>query len=435
MRTIIGAMVWLLVANAATAEPAVVEGARVWAAPDHTRVVFDISAPVRHNLFSLSKPERIVIDLSNADLRGTLEGLDFRKGHVEGLRYAPRDKIDLRVVLDLRNPVRPKSFVLRPNSKYGHRLVVDLYDRDEGRPGPVKSLDRPVDRAREVVVAIDPGHGGEDPGAAGRHGTLEKDVVLAIARRLEALVRKAPGMRPVMVRDGDYYVSLRKRVAAARRAHADVFISIHADAFRHPAARGASVYALSQRGASSEAARWLADRENNADFIGGVSLEDKDELLTQVLLDLSLTGTIEAGLELGDHVLDELKRVGRVHKHRVHQAGFVVLKSPDIPSVLVETAFISNPSEERKLRSARHQQRMAQAILRGLRGYFNRNPPPGTVLALRRRRQHVIARGDTLSAIAQRYDVSLQRLRVANGLEGDLLRVGDVLKIPAGSDS
>lgn len=434
MRTIGAVVLCLAAAGAWGAEKVVVQGARLWAAPDHTRVVFDVSGPVEHALFTLSDPERVVIDLAGTELKRALGRLDLGKGHVKGVRHAPRNASDLRVVLDLRGAVKPKSFVLRPNSKYGHRLVVDLYDKGRNATSPVKTLDEPSGgRARELIVAIDPGHGGEDPGATGRHGTREKDVVLAIARRLEALVRKEPGMRPVMIRDGDYYVGLRKRVAIARQAHADVFVSIHADAFRTAAARGASVYALSQRGASSEAARWLADQENNADFIGGVSLEDKDELLTQVLLDLSLSGTIEASMDLGHHVLGELKRLGRVHKRRVHQAGFVVLKSPDVPSVLVETAFISNPHEERKLRDARHQRRVARAILRGVRHYLSRNPPPGTLLAQQRR--HIIERGDTLSGIAARYDVSLRRLRASNGIKGDLLRVGDVLKIPPSAGS
>lgn len=425
----------LLVTATAAAQQARIQSARLWAAPDQTRVVFDISAPVRHSLFTLSNPDRLVIDISDAAVTQPLGGLDFSKGVVEGIRSAARNGNDLRVVLDLRHGVRPKSFLLKPNAEYGDRLVIDLEQTQAANARqPVKRLQS--DRAaREIVIAIDAGHGGEDPGASGRHGTKEKDVVLAIARRLEKLVERAPGMRPVMIRDGDYYIGLRQRIAKAREQRADMFVSIHADAFRDSRARGASVFALSQRGASSEAARWLADRENAADLVGGVSLDDKDDVLASVLLDLSLTGTIEASLELGDYVLDQLRGIGRVHKSRVHQAGFVVLKSPDIPSILVETAFISNPDEERKLRDRGHQDRLAQSIMRGIQAYFERHPPPGTRLAEAAARRHIIERGDTLSGIAQRYDISLSRLRNANGLTRDVLHVGDVLTIPTGSDS
>lgn len=432
----IGAVLFsLLVATTTWAGQAEIHSARLWAAPDQTRVVFDISGPVQHSLFSLRNPDRLVVDISNAAVTQPLAGLDFSKGVVEGIRSAARNGRDLRVVLDLRHGVRPKSFLLKPNAEYGDRLVIDLEQDQAGVRQPVKRLQQDPAAAREIVIAIDAGHGGEDPGATGRNGTKEKEVVLAIARRLETLVQRTPGMRAVMVRDGDYYIGLRQRVAKAREQRADMFVSIHADAFRDTRARGASVFALSQRGASSEAARWLADRENAADMVGGVSLDDKDDVLASVLLDLSLTGTIEASLELGDYVLKQLKHIGRVHKSRVHQAGFVVLKSPDIPSILVETAFISNPGEERKLRDAAHQERLAQSIMRGIEGYFDRNPPPGTRLAQAAARRHVIARGDTLTGIAQRYDVSLTRLRSANGLTRDILRVGDVLTIPTGSDS
>ncbi len=294
----------LLAASAGWADQVTIKNARLWAAPDHTRVVFDISGPVQHSLFTLSNPDRLVVDIDDAAVTQPLSALDFSKGAVEGIRSAARNGHDLRVVLDLRHGVRPKSFLLRPNNEYGNRLVIDLDNTQTASTArePVKSLPSRASK-REIVIAIDAGHGGEDPGATGRNGTKEKDVVLAIARRLEALVRRTPGMKPVMVRDGDYYIGLRQRIALAREKRADMFISIHADAFRDSRARGASVFALSQRGASSEAARWLADRENAADLVGGVSLDDKDDVLASVLLDLSLTGTIEASLELGDDVL------------------------------------------------------------------------------------------------------------------------------------
>lgn len=298
----------------------------------------------------------------------------------------------------------------------------------------VKDAAEVTARPRDLIIAIDAGHGGKDPGARGRHGTREKDVVLAIARKLARLIEREPGMKPVLIRDGDYFLRLRERIRRAHDHRADLFISIHADAFNDTRVHGSSVYVLSRRGASSEMARLLARHENTADLVGGVSLDDKDDLLKTVLLDLSQSASIEASTEVADKVLRELRRVGKVHKRSVQKAGFVVLKSPDIPSILVETAFISNPREERKLRDPRHQERMARAILAGVRGYFEQNPPPGTLIAARVREQrHVIRPGDTLSGIARRYDVSLRELKVANGLDSDRLRVGDVLRIPRGS--
>jgi N-acetylmuramoyl-L-alanine amidase len=408
-----------------------VKGVRLWQAPDNTRLVFDLSAPVDHTLFSLKAPDRIVIDLKQARFQGRLPVFDFRKSAIRKIRYATYNKQTLRFVLDLQSQVRPKSFVLRPHGEYGHRLVIDLYNRSaDARRTPAPIRNKPL-RQRDVIIAIDAGHGGEDPGAIGRRGTREKDVVLAIARKLAALVRKEPGMRPVLIRNGDYYVGLRDRVRKARRVQADLFVSIHADAFKNRRAHGSSVYVLSNHGASSEAARFLAESENNADLIGGVSLEDKDDLLKLVLVDMVKNSTLEESHAVAAQVLRQLGTVTRLHKRRVEQAGFRVLKSPDVPSILVETAFISNPAEERKLRSSRHQQAMARSILSGIRSYFHANPPPGTRLASRARPQrHVISRGDTLSAIAARYAVSVQALRRQNGLHGDRLRVGEVLRIP-----
>jgi N-acetylmuramoyl-L-alanine amidase len=286
------------------------------------------------------------------------------------------------------------------------------------------------DGAREIVIAIDAGHGGEDPGAKGRRGTYEKTVVLAIAKKLAVLVARERGMRPVLIRTGDYYLGLRKRMRLARAERADLFISIHADAFRDPRARGSSVFTLSNRGASSEAARWLAESENNADLIGGVKLDDKDDVLASVLLDLSQTGARQASHEVAKNILRQLSQIGRTHKKVVQQAGFAVLKSPDVPSILVETAFISNPEEENKLRSPRHQQRMAAAIMTGLRSFFRASPPPGTLLAQNKSRRHTITRGDTLGGIASLYNISLASLRSANRLSGDRIRIGQVLRIP-----
>jgi N-acetylmuramoyl-L-alanine amidase len=444
----------LCLAGTGLADPVTVQGVRVWAAPDNTRIVLDVSGPVQHQLFTLSGPERVVVDLRDARLAPGVGSSDSQ-GLVRSLRSGVRNGSDLRLVLDLNGAVKPRSFLLQPNAEYGHRLVIDLHDAapaaakavpspavavanaaaaapPENAPAPVKTA-REAPAGRELIIAIDAGHGGEDPGARGPSGTREKDVVLSIARKLAALVETEPGMRPVLIRDGDYFIRLRDRMKRAREQRADLFVSIHADAFKDRRARGSSVFVVSERGASSEMARILADQENAADLVGGVSLNDKDELLKSVLLDLSKAASIEASMSVGGNVLGELRQIGRVHKRQVQQAGFMVLKSPDVPSILVETAFISNPEEERQLRDARHQQRLALAVMNGIRAYFRNNPPPGTLVAAAAR-EHVIQRGDTLSEIAKRYDISMQRLRVANGLSGDTLRIGGVLRIP-GEDS
>lgn len=404
-----------------------VESVRMWPAPDHTRVVFDISAPVDHSLFSLSDPERVVVDLRNARFETEVPSPGADDKFLDRIRSATRNHGDMRVVFDLKRAAQPKSFLLKPNSQYGHRLVIDLEEEDGDARATVKSARTRPAKLRDVVIAIDAGHGGEDPGAIGHEGTFEKKVTLAVAQELEALINRERGMRPVMIRRGDYYIGLRERTAIAREHRADLFVSIHADAFKDRRARGSSVYVVSRNGASSEAARWLAEQENRADLVGGVSLGDKDELLASVLLDLSQTATLSASADVADKVLEELKSLGRLRSRRVERAGFVVLKSPDIPSILVETGFITNPQEERKLRNARHRKALAQAVLAGIRRYFDRNAPPGTLLATR---EHVITRGETLSGIAQRYRISLDSLRAVNGIDGEHIVEGQILRIP-----
>jgi len=428
------ALILLLLPVLASAQQAVVKGVRLWVAPDYTRLVFDTSSPVEHSIFALPEPERLVIDVKNTRLEGPMPPLHEGAQRVRAIRSGVREGQDLRVVLDLNRPVNPKSFVLRPNRQYGDRLVVDIYDKSEAGAStaqPKKVMDQ--EGERDVVIAVDAGHGGDDPGALGRHGTHEKNVTLAIARKLAEVIDAEPGMKAVLVRKGDYYVGLRQRMAIARQNRADLFVSIHADAFRDPRVRGASVYTLSRRGASSEAARWLAESENASDLIGGVSLEDKDEVLASVLLDLSQTAALEASADVAQRVFRQLGRFGPVHSNRVQQAGFMVLKSPDIPSILVETAFISNVSEERHLKDPNHQAELAQAIMTGIRGYFRVSPPPGTLMASHADRRYVIEPGDTLSGIAQQYRVSLNSLRDLNGLNSDQIRVGQTLLIPAGS--
>ena len=421
----------LLAALPARAEVEV-RDVRLWASPTNTRVVLDLSEPLSHKLFTLDNPGRVVVDLKPARIDLAKVRLPEGSGLVSGVRGANRSGGEVRVVLDLAGAAKPRSFLVAPEGRYGHRLVIEL--EAGGQPKPVLRVDEGMER--DLVVAIDAGHGGEDPGAIGRRGTKEKDVVLAVARRLAAEIDAEPGMRAVLVRTGDYFLRHRDRMEKARRHRADLFVSIHADAFKNRKARGSSVYVLSQKGATDEAARWLAERENAADLVGGVSLDDKDGMLASVLLDLSQNASIGASLDVGDHVLKRLGHIGRLHKSSVQQAGFLVLKSPDIPSILVETAFISNPEEEQLLRSGKHQARISGAVLAGIREYFYANPPPGTWVAHnvhRRPREHVITRGDTLSGIASRYNVALPDLRRFNGLSGDRIRVGQVLRIPTGS--
>lgn len=436
MRVIL-AVILMMCTALASAAPVSVEGVRLWGAPDHTRIVLDVSASVKHSLFTLEKPDRVVIDLQDAKLNTPLSSLQLPSGVLKRVRSGERNHgHDLRLVLDIDRNARPKSFMLGPTKDYGYRLVIDLNHPAQANvkaETPIKTVKTQPEAPRDLVIAIDAGHGGEDPGARGRRGTREKEVVLAIAKRLAELVEKEPGMRPVLIRKGDYYLGLKKRTELARAQKADLFVSIHADAFADHRARGASVYVLSQRGASTEAGRWLADSENASDLIGGVSLDDKDDVLASVLLDLSQSATTEASLDVAGRVLSELKGLGRVHKPQVEQAAFRVLKSPDIPSILVETAFISNPEEERKLRDPAHQQHLAMAILNGVRGYFASNPPPGTRMAMIQR--HVIKPGETLSHIANRYSVSVADLRNLNKLKNDQVRTGQTLRIPASSDS
>lgn len=432
MRKLFALLVLLLFA--AQLPAAEVAGVRLWTAPDHTRLVFDTTAPADHKVFALSDPHRLVIDFAQARLNDGFSSTEIANKYLSGIRHAARQDGSLRVVLDLKQAMRPKTFVLKPNASYGHRLVVDLYPVEATREPRVAKSTSDIQRARDVVVAVDAGHGGEDPGASGsRYRTQEKQITLEIARRLKRQIDAQPGMRAVLTRTGDYYVGLRKRMALARQHRADLFVSIHADAFRDKRVRGASVYVLSQRGASSEAARWLAEKENSSDLVGGVKLDDKDDVLASVLLDLSQSATQHASFSAAAKVYAELGRVGKIHGRRVQQAGFMVLKSPDIPSMLVETGFISNPSEEHHLRDAQYQERMARAIMSGVKRFFDEAPPPGTLLAERQNavKKHVIARGDTLSEIADRYQVSLASLRQTNRIRSDnLIRVGQVLIIP-----
>ncbi|MFB4251642.1 N-acetylmuramoyl-L-alanine amidase [Pseudomonas idahonensis] len=461
IRALVAVVGLLLTALAVDAVAATqVRSVRLWRAPDNTRLVFDLSGPVQHSVFTLTAPDRLVIDINGATLGGPLN-VATANTPITAMRSAQRTPSDLRVVIDLKKAVTPKSFTLAPNAQYGNRLVVDLFDNpaDAAPPaapppavatvpavpvtpaGPAIKLPPAPAGKRDIIVVIDAGHGGEDPGASGSRGQHEKDVVLAIARELQRQINGIKGFRAELTRTGDYFIPLRGRTEIARKKGADLFVSIHADAAPSTAAFGASVFALSERGATSETARWLADSENRSDLIGGagnVSLDDKDRMLAGVLLDLSMTASLTSSLNVGQKVLNNIGRVTPLHKRRVEQAGFMVLKSPDIPSILVETGFISNSNEASKLATVSHQQALARSISSGVRQFFQQNPPPGTYIAWLRDsgkiaqgpRDHRVNPGETLAMIAVRYQVSAPALRSANKLKSDELKVGQVLTIP-----
>ncbi|AWN16919.1 N-acetylmuramoyl-L-alanine amidase [Salinisphaera sp. LB1] len=470
----------LVLALPAAAQVAQLRDARMSATSNKTRVVFDLSADTAPNIFMVDHPLRLVIDLPHTRSTGSVAGQARGSGLIDEIRTGVHKGTGVRVVLDLSARVQARSFMLSPSNGRRYRLVLDLYPsngtpaslladgngdgaaasgelaagddsqttadksaaamaqasssaRADSNAGQAASGDgsRALPegaRARDIVVAIDPGHGGKDPGAHGPDGLLEKNVTLAIARRLKRMVDDQPHMRAVLTRRGDYYVGLRQRMVIARRDKADFFISIHCDA--SPAgggATGASVYALSPHGATSEHARWLARRENSADMVGGVSLKDKNSSLASFVLDLSQSQSIEASMDAGQRVLAQLDDLGSLHKSRVQQAGFMVLKSPDIPSILVETNFISNRATEHRLARAGYQNGLAAAMLRGIKGYFASYRPSTYIAA---DQQHRVKRGDTLSQIAQTYGVSVPALRRYNDMNSNRLQAGQTLKIP-----
>ena len=426
--------VWLLLlicaANAASATE--VKSVRVRLGADHTRAMIELTDAADYRVFTLTEPDRLVVDVMHARLRNNIDGAG--RGLVRSVRSGQPEPNRLRIVFDLTEPVRPKSFLLDPASRSRHRLVVDMV-KASAPEEPVRNVAVvPSAQQRNVVVAIDAGHGGADPGAVGAGGTYEKRITLKVAQLLAARIDAEPGMRAVLIRDGDVFIPLHKRFQKARDEKADLFVSIHADAALNRSARGSSVYMLSTRGASNEAARYLAERENGADLVGGVSLGDKDQMLAAVLLDLSQGATLEASAMAAEHVLGALTRMGKAHKRYVERANFVVLRSPDVPSVLIETGFISNPDEEKKLNDPQHRVRIAEAVMLGVRDYFHTAPPPGTWIAANARsRAHVVARGETLSEIATRHGVSVSKIGQVNALNSDMVRVGVVLKIPTAS--
>ena len=389
----------------------------------YIRLVFDMDGIADHSLFELHGPERVVLDIKKAKMPHGMVDRVQANSLIRSIRSGVQNGNDLRVVFDLSSGVKPRSFSLAPSGKSGHRLVLDLHN--EKTSTKVKQV-----KKRDVIIAIDAGHGGKDPGATGRSGTNEKVITLQIAKRLEKLVNQQRGMKAVLIRKNDRFMRLRERIQKARDSHADMMISLHADSFPDPRARGSSIYALSVDGASSETARMLAEKENASDLLfGDMDLAIEDQMVKEVLFDLSLTGTIESSLDMGSEILHQIKSVNRVHKKKVQQAGFAVLKAPNIPSVLLETAFLSNPREEKNLRSTSHQQKVAKAITRGVNKYFSRKAPPGTWLAASEG-DYSVSHGENVSTIAKQHNVPEKDLRARNALYADNLMAGQVIKIP-----
>ncbi len=407
-------IVGLAVLVAGAVQAAGVKAARLWPSPEYSRIAIELDDAITFKQFSLKNPERIVLDLegvgSAAALSDIAPKVTPQDAFIASIRVGLNRPGVTRLVVELKTEVRPQVFTLKPMGDYGHRLVMDLYpasmttienlvenaiERAERKTDPAKAAeksDKPAPAAKDgkadkaakpgkpeyvrlITIAIDAGHGGEDPGAKGANGSLEKDITLSIARRLKGMIDKVENMRAYLTRDGDYFIPLHERVNKARKVQADLFVSIHADAFIKPHARGSSVFALSEKGATSAAAKWLAKQENDADLIGGVNIAVKDVYLKQTLLDLSQTAQISDSLKLGKAVLEEIGGINQLHKPHVEQAGFAVLKAPDIPSILVETAFISNPEEEKRLNDEEYQDKMAMAIVSGIKRYFDKNPP------------------------------------------------------------
>jgi len=432
LTVVTAALIAVLVAGTVAATT-VVNDVRLWRAPDYTRVVLDLSAPVEHNVIRLEDPQRIVIDIEDSRIGVDIGALDFSDSPVLRLRSGVKNKQDLRIVLDLSKAVKPSSFLLKANKMSGDRLVIDLYD--ESRRKPVLQYDNNNGR-RDIVIAIDAGHGGEDPGASGPNRLREKKVVLAIARELHNLFKRETGYKSVLIRSGDYFVPLQKRRQLAKTAQADLMVSIHADAFSDSRVNGTSVYVLSTRGASSATAKFLASEANSSDLIGGVRLADKSDELVSILTDLAMTSSLDMSFQVGDKVIKSMGGVSRLHSKKVEQANFSVLRSPYIPSLLVETGFISNPAEAKKLNTKRYQRKMAKAIFSGVSQHFAANPPPDTLLAWQRKNrqqtvEYTIARGDTLSAIALRFQVSVAAIRSKNAMASSMVKIGQRIIIPA----
>ncbi len=413
-----------------------IESVRVWPSPDKTRVVFDLSETPEYSYFMLNqqKPYRLVIDFNNTKLNTGLTNLGKDSLLVRKVRTSsPKNNRSSRIVIELNSKTEPNLFVLPANESYKDRLVVDLPGKSVERSGPAKSIDELKDR--KVTIAIDAGHGGDDPGSIGPRGTYEKNVVIKIARALAKMINDDPGMQAFLVRTGDYYLGLNERPQKAWDAKADFFVSIHADAFRTPQPRGGSVWVLSKRRADSEVGRWLENREQESELLGGVtdilSKNSHEPYLAETLLDMSMDSSIAGAYSAARHIIDEMSAVTKMHKTKPQAASLAVLKSPDKPSLLVETGFISNPDEERLLTSNAHQQKMARALYNGIRRYFVSNPIDNTYLANQNSFTYTVKSGDSLSVLAQRYNTTVKAIKTENNLRSNVLKIGQKITIPS----
>ena len=446
VRSIVSVLLLCFVVQFAHGAQNNIDGVRIWPSPDNTRVVFDMKSAPEFTYFTLKNPLRLVIDLNNTSDTAKLSGIENSGDLIKKLRYStPKNKSSARVVVELNRNTKPSLFAVTPDGAYGHRLVIDLPD-SAPQPSPTLSASTSVGtvviddsssaRDRDIIVAIDAGHGGHDPGSVGPSGTFEKHITLSIAKKLENMINAELGMRAIMTRSGDNYVSPNRRPEIARERKADLLISIHADAFSQPQPRGGSVWVLSMRRADTELGRWLEKSERHSELLGGaaevISDKSSERYLTETILGLSMDHSMAASHDLGNKVVEELKQVTSLHKRKPQAASFAVLTAPDIPSILVEVGFISNPQEEKNLNWGKHRERLAKAMFEATKRYFKQVPPDGTLWASEKakNRTHKVRSGESLSLLAQRYNVKISSIKAANDLSSDVVRVGQVLNIP-----
>jgi N-acetylmuramoyl-L-alanine amidase len=413
-----------------------IEGLRIWPSPDTTRLVFDLSNTPEYTYFTLKNPQRLVIDIENTPNNFDFSTIVNESKLVKKVRYSTaKNSQSVRVVVELNKKLEKNIFALPPTAPYGNRLVIDLNDPDSSAPQIVLNSKSTTDR--DIVIVIDAGHGGEDPGSVGPSGSYEKNITLGIAKRLESLINKEKGMKAVMTRTGDYYISPNKRPQLARKHKADMFVSIHADAFTTPHPRGASVWVLSMKRANTELGRWMERTERHSELLGGAAeiIQDtaNERYLAQALLDMSMDHSLTTSYDASRDMIKHLSKVTKLHKKTPQAASLAVLTSPDIPSILVETGFISNPQEEKNLNWSQDRQRLAQSVFNGLRQHFTSSPPDGSLWAKwkQEKRTHKVRSGESLSLLAQRYNVQISTLKKANNLNTDVVRIGQVLMIPS----
>lgn len=436
---------FVLYGHSALCAAALVEKLSAETSADHTRLIFDLNSTLEHRIFTLENPDRLVIDLIDTQSRNSLTNIDLSATPIALVRSAVRNEKDLRVVFDLNHKIKPRSFIEAGNGQSKQRLIIELYD-NQARAQQTATYSEPVfqeakfeNNNRDIVIVISPGHGGNDPGAIGVNRLQEKKVTLAISKEVEQLINATPGYRAVMARDADYYIGLRERVEFAHRHSADLFLAIHADAHSNGAAQGATIYALSQRGATSEQAKLLAEKENSSDLIGGagsVTLNDKDAVLASVLIDLSMTATVATSLEIGDTLINSLGTTIKMRRKNVEQAAFVELKSAGIPSLLIESGYVTNAGDAKNLDSTAWRKRFAGALVEGINHWFYERPPRNTLIAWQKEHggfapgSYTVKRGDTLSEIAERFHVSMNEIKQHNQMKSNTVQLGQTLKIP-----